>query len=52
MAAWNLEAITNSVLERLTISKAANAFTLRINKLQICRDYTPWAPNTICEVVE
>jgi len=40
MAAWNLEAITNSVLERLTISTAGNAFTLRMNKLQICRDYT------------
>jgi phospholipase/lecithinase/hemolysin len=40
MAAWNLEAITNSVLEKLTISTAANAYTLRMNKLQICRDYT------------
>ena len=35
MAAWNLEAITSSVLERLTISTAANAFSLRMSKLQL-----------------
>ena len=40
MAAWNLEAITNSVLERLTLSTAADAFSLRMSKLLIGRDYT------------
>ena len=28
------------MLERLTLSTAANASTLKVNKLQICRDYT------------
>ncbi|MCI0541823.1 MAG: S8 family serine peptidase, partial [Verrucomicrobiales bacterium] len=40
IAAWNLETITDSVLERLNISTAANAFTLRMSKLLIRRNYT------------
>jgi hypothetical protein len=40
IAAWNLEAITNSVLERLSISTATNAFSLRMSKLLIRREYT------------
>lgn len=39
LAAWNLEAITNSVLERLTASTSANTFSLRMSKLLIRRDY-------------
>lgn len=40
IAAWTLEAITNSVLERLTLSMAANAFTMGMSKLLIGRNYT------------
>ncbi len=40
IAAWNLEAITNSVLERLTVSTAAETFSLAMSKLQIRREYT------------
>ncbi|MFO1499683.1 MAG: SGNH/GDSL hydrolase family protein, partial [Verrucomicrobiota bacterium] len=39
IAAWNLEAITSSVLERLTVSTSANTFSLRMSKLLIHRDY-------------
>lgn len=40
LTAWNLEAVTNSILERLTSSIATNGFTLRLSKLLIRRDYT------------
>jgi phospholipase/lecithinase/hemolysin len=40
IAAWTLEAITNSVLERLNLSTAASPFSLRMSKLLIRREYT------------
>lgn len=40
VAAWILDAITNSGLERLAFSNAANAVSLRMSKLMISRDYT------------
>src|SRR5437763_16440864 len=40
MAAWNLEALTNSVLENLEAKIAPGSPTIQMNRLQIGRDYT------------
>jgi len=40
ITAWNLEAITNSVLERLAIPSGPDALSLRMSKLRIGRGYS------------
>ncbi len=40
MAAWNLEAVTNSILEKLEAKIAGGSPTIQMNRLQIGRDYT------------
>ena len=39
MAAWNLEALTNSILEKLDVTIANGSPNIRMNRLQIGRDY-------------
>jgi phospholipase/lecithinase/hemolysin len=40
LTAWNLEALTNSVLETLDVQLEGSSSTLQMNHLQIGRDYT------------
>ena len=40
IAAWNLETLTNSILEKLEARIAGGSPTIRMNRLQIGRDYT------------
>jgi phospholipase/lecithinase/hemolysin len=40
LAAWNLEALTNSVLETLDVQLEGGSPTVQMNHLQIGRDYT------------
>ena len=40
IAAWNLETLTNSILEKLEAMIASGSPTIQMNRLQIGRDYT------------
>ncbi len=40
MAAWNLEVLTNSILEKLEVKMASGSSNIQMSRLQIGRDYT------------